>query len=80
PTGAYEMHAGHLRPTLIGAASVRPLEVLGLKVIRANPGGDWGTQFGKLIAYLEQHHQDNAGQLALADLEGFDREAQKHYD
>jgi arginyl-tRNA synthetase len=49
-------------------------------VIRANHVGDWGTQFGMLIAYLEKQQQENAGEMALADLEGFYREAKKHYD
>lgn len=53
PNVAKEMHVGHLRSTIIGDASVRTLEFLGHKVIRANHVGDWGTQFGMLIAYLE---------------------------
>ncbi|MEV8984911.1 arginine--tRNA ligase [Klebsiella variicola] len=80
PNVAKEMHVGHLRSTIIGDASVRTLEFLGHKVIRANHVGDWGTQFGMLIAYLEKQQQENAGEMALADLEGFYREAKKHYD
>ncbi|HED2966577.1 TPA: arginine--tRNA ligase [Klebsiella variicola subsp. variicola] len=80
PNVAKEMHVGHLRSTIIGDASVRALEFLGHKVIRANHVGDWGTQFGMLIAYLEKQQQENAGEMALADLEGFYREAKKHYD
>ena len=80
PNVATEMHVGHLRSTIIGDASVRTLEFLGHKVIRANHVGDWGTQFGMLIAYLEKQQQENAGEMALADLEGFYREAKKHYD
>ncbi|KLV90953.1 arginine-tRNA ligase [Klebsiella aerogenes] len=80
PNVAKEMHVGHLRSTIIGDASVRTLEFLGHRVIRANHVGDWGTQFGMLIAYLEKQQQENAGEMALVDLEGFYREAKKHYD
>ncbi|HDR2793364.1 MULTISPECIES: arginine--tRNA ligase [Enterobacter] len=80
PNVAKEMHVGHLRSTIIGDASVRTLEFLGHNVIRANHVGDWGTQFGMLIAYLEKQQQENAGEMALSDLEGFYREAKKHYD
>jgi arginyl-tRNA synthetase len=80
PNVAKEMHVGHLRSTIIGDAAVRTLEFLGHHVIRANHVGDWGTQFGMLIAYLEKQQQENAGEMALADLEGFYREAKKHYD
>ncbi len=80
PNVAKEMHVGHLRSTIIGDASVRTLELLGHKVIRANHVGDWGTQFGMLIAWLEKQQQENAGEMELADLEGFYRDAKKHYD
>jgi len=80
PNVAKEMHVGHLRSTIIGDASVRTLELLGHKVIRANHVGDWGTQFGMLIAFLELKQQENAGEMALADLEEFYRAAKKHYD
>ncbi len=80
PNVAKEMHVGHLRSTIIGDAAVRTLEFLGNHVIRANHVGDWGTQFGMLIAWLEKQQQENAGDMALADLEGFYRDAKKHYD
>ncbi len=80
PNVAKEMHVGHLRSTIIGDAAVRTLEFLGHHVIRANHVGDWSTQFGMLIAWLEKQQQENAGDMALADLEGFYRDAKKHYD
>lgn len=80
PNVAKEMHVGHLRSTIIGDAAVRTLAFLGHKVIRANHLGDWGTQFGMLIALLEKRHQEKAGEMALADLESFYREAKKAYD
>ena len=58
PNVAKEMHVGHLRSTIIGDAVVRTLEFLGHNVIRANHVGDWGTQFGMLIAYLEKMQND----------------------
>ncbi|MDB6371145.1 arginine--tRNA ligase [Photorhabdus bodei] len=80
PNVAKQMHVGHLRSTIIGDAAVRTLEFLGHKVIRANHVGDWGTQFGMLIAYLEKVQNENASDMALSDLEAFYREAKKHYD
>lgn len=80
PNVAKEMHVGHIRSTIIGDAAVRTLEFLGHNVIRANHVGDWGTQFGMLIAWLEKQQQENAGEMALADLEAFYRAAKKHYD
>ncbi|WNN54131.1 arginine--tRNA ligase [Hafnia alvei] len=80
PNVAKEMHVGHLRSTIIGDASVRTLEFLGHNVIRANHVGDWGTQFGMLIAYLEKMQNEHANEMDLSDLEAFYREAKKHYD
>lgn len=80
PNIAKEMHVGHLRSTIIGDAIVRTLEYLGHRVIRANHVGDWGTQFGMLIAWLEKKQSEHHEQMALADLEAFYREAKKTYD
>ncbi|MCT8223064.1 arginine--tRNA ligase [Proteus mirabilis] len=80
PNVAKQMHVGHLRSTIIGDASARTLSFLGHNVIRANHLGDWGTQFGMLIAYLEKKQNENAADMALADLEEFYREAKKCYD
>lgn len=80
PNVAKEMHVGHLRSTIIGDAVVRALEFLGNKVIRANHVGDWGTQFGMLIAYLEKMENENATAMELSDLEAFYRAAKEHYD
>ncbi|OOF40213.1 arginine--tRNA ligase [Rodentibacter mrazii] len=80
PNVAKEMHVGHLRSTIIGDAVARTLEFQGHKVIRANHVGDWGTQFGMLIAYLEKMQNEHASEMELQDLETFYREAKKHYD
>ncbi|WP_150539839.1 arginine--tRNA ligase [Actinobacillus vicugnae] len=80
PNVAKEMHVGHLRSTIIGDAVVRTLEFLGNNVIRANHVGDWGTQFGMLIAYLEKMENEHASAMELSDLEAFYRAAKEHYD
>ncbi len=81
PNVAKEMHVGHLRSTIIGDAVVRTLEFLGHNVIRANHIGDWGTQFGMLIANLERVQQENGEvSMELSDLEAFYRESKKLYD
>ncbi|WP_034915458.1 arginine--tRNA ligase [Erwinia sp. 9145] len=80
PNVAKEMHVGHVRSTIIGDAAVRTLSYLGHNVIRANHVGDWGTQFGMLIAFLEKQQSEHHEEIALADLEGFYREAKRTYD
>ena len=80
PNVAKEMHVGHVRSTIIGDAAVRTLEFLGHKVIRANHVGDWGTQFGMLIAFLEKQQNEHHDDIALSDLEAFYREAKRTYD
>ena len=81
PNLAKEMHVGHLRSTIIGDAVVRALEFRGDKVIRQNHMGDWGTQFGMLLAHLSDKLQANeVAETALADLENFYREAKVRFD
>lgn len=80
PNLAKEMHVGHLRSTIIGDAVVRVLERLGHKVIRQNHVGDWGTQFGMLIAQLKESLVGGKAGLALKDLEAFYQQAKKHFD
>lgn len=50
PNIAKRMHVGHFRSTIIGDAIANLHEFLGYDVVRWNYLGDWGTQFGKLIA------------------------------
>ena len=81
PNLAKEMHVGHLRSTIIGDALVRILEFLGHRVIRQNHVGDWGTQFGMLIAELEDHlDSGERADFALQDLEAFYQQAKRHFD
>ncbi|MGV6476146.1 arginine--tRNA ligase [Azotobacter vinelandii] len=78
PNLAKEMHVGHLRSTIIGDAVARVLEFLGDVVIRQNHVGDWGTQFGMLLAHLEE--KPASAESELADLEQFYRAAKKRFD
>lgn len=82
PNLAKEMHVGHLRSTIIGDSIVRTLEFLGHNVIRQNHVGDWGTQFGMLLAYMEELRAKNGEQaeLVLSDLETFYRQAKVRFD
>ncbi|WP_323165612.1 arginine--tRNA ligase [Pseudomonas bubulae] len=77
PNLAKEMHVGHLRSTIIGDGVARVLEFLGDEVIRQNHVGDWGTQFGMLMAYLEENPITSD---ELSDLENFYRAAKKRFD
>ena len=54
PNIAKEMHVGHMRSTIIGESICRILEFMGHEVVRVNHLGDWGTQFGMLIAYMKE--------------------------
>jgi len=93
PNIAKEMHVGHLRSTIIGDCICRLLEFLGHKAIRQNHIGDWGTQFGMLIAYLSmgdvsarmervfgQRPSDAPDPSALANTEELYRNAKREYD
>ncbi len=81
PNLAKEMHVGHIRTTIIGDCLARVLEHQGHNVIRQNHMGDWGTQFGMLIAELEiQLDEGDNAELALNDLEVFYQQAKQHFD
>lgn len=75
---AKEMHVGHLRSTIIGDAICRVLELQGHTVIRQNHVGDWGTQFGMLIAHLKSI--PDAENAPIKDLEDFYRAAKQKFD
>jgi len=84
PNLAKEMHVGHLRSTIIGDAMARVLDFIGHKVVRQNHVGDWGTQFGMLIAYLNDlagdDGEDSGAEAQLADLEEFYRKSKQRFD
>jgi arginyl-tRNA synthetase len=91
PNIAKEMHVGHLRSTIIGDCICRLLKFLGHKVIRQNHIGDWGTQFGMLMALLDEKsdeakkytgvalHPSELG-VPLPIFEDFYKEAKQRYD
>lgn len=87
PNIAKEMHVGHLRTTILGDCLARVLGVLGAEVIRQNHLGDWGTQFGMLIQYLDEHpeaswHADElgSGTSAVSALDQLYKTARTRFD
>jgi len=83
PNLAKEMHVGHLRSTIIGDCLARTLGFLGHNVIRQNHVGDWGTQFGMLIAHMQDMKEDLGRKThwaGLEDLEALYREAKRKFD
>ncbi|WP_017653126.1 arginine--tRNA ligase [Fortiea contorta] len=83
PNIAKEMHVGHLRSTIIGDCIARILEFRGHHVLRLNHVGDWGTQFGMLIAYLREVYPQaltTANALDIGDLVSFYRQAKQRFD
>lgn len=81
PNLAKEMHVGHLRSTVIGDTLARILEFCGHNVIRHNHVGDWGTQFGMLIAYMDRVSTSGGDSASeLEDLETFYQSSRKLFD
>ncbi|MGE3954799.1 MAG: arginine--tRNA ligase [Parachlamydiales bacterium] len=83
PNIAKEMHVGHLRSTIIGDSLARMLEFLGHDVLRLNHVGDWGTQFGMLIAYIKEEHPEiinDPGRATLPELMGWYRASKAKFD
>ena len=83
PNLAKEMHVGHLRSTVIGDCVARVLEFQGHEVIRENHVGDWGTQFGMLVAYLKTVRPEvveRPDELVISDLESFYVAAKQRFD
>jgi arginyl-tRNA synthetase len=80
PNLAKEMHIGHLRSTIIGDAIANILQFQGIDVIRQNHVGDWGTQFGMLLAHIECLEDNIPLDAALQDLEVFYKNAKQRFD
>lgn len=83
PNLAKEMHVGHLRTTITGEVVARVIEFLGHPVERVNHVGDWGTQFGMLLAYIFSEQPEvvkNPEKFAVTDLEAFYQAAKKRFD
>ena len=80
PNLAKEMHIGHLRSTAMGDAAVRLLSFLGHEVAKISHVGDWGAQFGSLLAYMHNLQQEGeALSNELRDLERFYQAASKRF-
>lgn len=82
PNLAKNMHVGHLRSTIIGDAIANVLEFSGCRVERVSHIGDWGTQYGMLIANLRDRFPIMADlqNTPIQDIEAFYKEAKKKFD
>ncbi|MEE1667108.1 arginine--tRNA ligase [Streptomyces sp. WAC07094] len=87
PNVAKEMHVGHLRSAVIGDSVVKLLEFTGETVVRRHHIGDWGTQFGMLIQYLDEHpHEldhkaaEVTGEEAMSNLDRLYKAARRLFD
>ncbi|MEU5116753.1 arginine--tRNA ligase [Streptomyces longwoodensis] len=87
PNVAKEMHVGHLRSAVIGDAVVQLLEFTGETVVRRHHIGDWGTQFGMLIQYLDEHPHELdhggarvSGEEAMSGLDRLYKAARRKFD
>lgn len=81
PNIAKNMHVGHLRSTIQGDSICRIFEFLGYEVDRVNHVGDWGTQFGMLIAELDRSYPNFLDESPnIADLQTFYQNAKKRFD
>ncbi|MDQ1037958.1 arginyl-tRNA synthetase [Streptomyces sp. V3I8] len=93
PNVAKEMHVGHLRSAVIGDAVTQILEFVGESVVRRHHIGDWGTQFGMLIQYLDEHPHEldrsardagdgtaETGEEAMSNLNRLYKAARTHFD
>ncbi|KAJ7401542.1 Arginine--tRNA ligase, cytoplasmic [Pitangus sulphuratus] len=81
PNIAKEMHVGHLRSTIIGESMCRLFEFAGYDVLRLNHLGDWGTQFGMLIAHLQDKFPDYLTvSPPIGDLQAFYKESKRRFD
>ncbi|KAI6659083.1 Arginyl-tRNA synthetase [Oopsacas minuta] len=81
PNIAKEMHVGHLRSTIIGESICRMLEFCGHDVLRLNHVGDWGTQFGMLIAHLQDIFPDYESITpVIQDLQAFYKASKTRFD
>src|SRR5688572_24617362 len=77
PNVAKQMHVGHLRSTIIGDAISRVIEFQGHEVVRQNHIGDWGTQFGMLIAYMLTKGGSESLEFALERADRLSREEEE---
>ena len=69
PNLAKDLHVGTMRSTVIGDSIARVLEFLGHEVLRQNHYGDWGANFGVLVAMIKQEYGAGLDELRAASLE-----------
>lgn len=70
PNIAKRMHVGHIRSTIIGQAIVNIYRALGYEVVGDNHLGDWGKQFGVVLAAVERDGKpQGVGEAVLETLE-----------
>ena len=69
PNLAKDLHVGTMRSTVIGDSIARVLEFLGHEVLRQNHYGDWGANFGVLVAMIKQEYGSGLDELKTAPLE-----------
>ena len=69
PNLAKDLHVGAMRSTVIGDSIARVLEFLGHEVLRQNHYGDWGANFGVLVAMIRQEYGSDLDGLRAAPLE-----------
>jgi arginyl-tRNA synthetase len=80
PNIAKEMHVGHLRSTIIGDCLAKVLTFIGHTVLRINHLGDWGTQFGMLLAYFERSSIQLDAGVTAAQLLVYYQQAKQLFD
>lgn len=70
-----------MRSTIIGESLSRLFEFIGFDLLRLNHLGDWGTQFGMLIAHLKDKFPNYAEvSPPIGDLQAFYKESKKRFD
>lgn len=80
PNVAKEMHVGHLRSAIIGDAIARIMQFIGHEVIRQNHIGDWGTQFGMLIQYMQETNWEMQPHHSMSEISQLYRKAKERFD
>jgi len=68
PNIAKPMSVAHLRSTIIGQALYNIFKFAGFKTIGDNHLGDWGKQFGVLIAAFKEKNKKNFKKITIKEL------------
>lgn len=67
PNIAKPFHLGHLRSTVIGHSIRRLYESLGYEIVGVNHYGDWGTQFGFMMAAWKRWESEAQERIAKGE-------------